>query len=84
MLTDYHAKLFANELLRRLLDCCGSFTVNARDALDSLMIKKTPKAVLKRCEWGRDDYSLRVENLPKAPPKPGQMELFPEFEGVGQ
>ena len=23
-----------------------------------------------RCEWGHDDYSLNIENLPKAPPKP--------------
>ena len=29
----------------------------------------------RRCEWGHDDYSLDVENLPKAPPKPGQQEL---------
>jgi adenine-specific DNA-methyltransferase len=31
--------------------------------------------VLNRCEWDHDDYSLQVENLPQAPPKPGQMEL---------
>lgn len=24
-------------------------------------------AVMARCEWGKDDYSLRVENLPQAP-----------------
>jgi adenine-specific DNA-methyltransferase len=28
-----------------------------------------------RCEWGKDDYSLRVENLPKAPIPPGQQEM---------
>jgi len=38
-------------------------------------IKKILKAILARCEWGHDDYSLKVENLPKASPKPGQMEL---------
>ena len=37
-----------------------------------------PRAVLTRCEWGHDDYSLRVENLPKAPPPKGQMDLFGE------
>jgi adenine-specific DNA-methyltransferase len=42
----------------------------------NLTVKKIPKVVLGRCEWGKDDYSLKVENLPKAPPKPGQMELF--------
>jgi len=33
--------------------------------------------VLSRCEWGKDDYSLQVENLPKAPLPIGQMELIP-------
>jgi len=36
--------------------------------------------VLKRCEWGHDDYSLQVQNLPKAPLKPGQLPLFGEEE----
>ncbi len=40
------------------------------------------KAVLSQCEWGHDDYSLQVENLPKAPPKRGQASLFGE-EGGG-
>jgi len=35
-------------------------------------------SVLARCEWGHDDYSLQVENLPKAPPPKGQMDLFEE------
>ena len=39
-------------------------------------MKKLPKAVLSRCEWGKDDYSLKVKNLPKAPPPKGQMELL--------
>jgi adenine-specific DNA-methyltransferase len=38
-------------------------------------VKKIPHAVLKRCEWGHDDYSLNVENLPQKPPEPGQQEL---------
>ncbi len=33
----------------------------------NLTIKKIPKAVLKKCEWGHDDYSLEIKNLPKAP-----------------
>ena len=28
------------------------------------------KRILSRSEWGHDDYSLKVENLPKAPPPP--------------
>ena len=53
---------------------CTAFRGKA-ERYPNLTIKKIPKAVLNRCEWGHDDYSLRVENLPKAPPKPGQMEL---------
>ena len=45
---------------------------------DAVTVKKIPKTVLSRCEWGHDDYSLRVENLPKAPPKPGQLIMFGE------
>lgn len=52
---------------RTLLVCCGSFRANA-GAFPNLTIKKIPKAVMHRCEWGRDDYSLsiaaRLENAP--------------------
>jgi adenine-specific DNA-methyltransferase len=45
----------------------------------NLTVKKIPNHVLKRCEWDHDDYSLRVENLPKAPPpsqtKSSQLEI---------
>jgi len=44
-------------------------------------VKKIPKQVLSRCEWGHDDYSLRVENLPQKPPEPGQQALFDDGEG---
>jgi adenine-specific DNA-methyltransferase len=60
---------------RTLLILCSAFRGKA-DRYPNLTVKKIPKAVLARCEWGHDDYSLRVENLPKAPPKPGQLGLF--------
>jgi len=50
------------------------------DRYPNLRVKKIPKAVLARCKWGHDDYSLRVENLPQAPPPKGQMELFSTAE----
>jgi len=59
---------------RSLLVMCTAFRAKA-DRYPNLTIKKIPQAVLTRCEWGHDDYSLRVENLPKAPPKPGQLQL---------
>jgi len=36
----------------------------------NLTLKKIPKVVLSRCEWGHDDYSLNVQNLPMAQPDP--------------
>jgi len=60
---------------RSLLVVCSSFR-GCKEGYPNLTVKKIPKAVLTRCEWGHDDYSLNVENLPKAPPKPGQQELF--------
>jgi len=52
---------------RTLLICCMAFRARA-DAFPSLTLKKIPNAVLSRCEWGRDDYSLNVSNLVSAPP----------------
>jgi adenine-specific DNA-methyltransferase len=60
---------------RTLLVLCTAFRAKT-DRYPNLTVKKIPKQVLSRCEWGHDDYSLQVENLPKAPPKPGQQGLF--------
>jgi adenine-specific DNA-methyltransferase len=49
---------------RTLLICCKAFRANA-DAFPNLTIKKLPQAVLRKCEWGHDDYSLNVANLPE-------------------
>jgi len=59
---------------RSLLVLCTAFR-GAADAYANLTIKKIPKTVLSRCEWGRDGYSLEVANLAAAPPKPGQQGL---------
>ena len=50
---------------RTLLVLCTAF--RGRADYPNLTVKKIPKQVLSRCEWGHDDYSLRVENLPQAP-----------------
>jgi adenine-specific DNA-methyltransferase len=62
---------------RTLLVLCTAFRARA-DRYPNLTVKKIPKQVLSRCEWGHDDYSLRVENLPKEPPPKGQLSLFDE------
>lgn len=61
---------------RSLLVVCSSFR-GRKEGYPNLTVKKIPKAVLGRCEWGKDDYSLKVENLPKAlPNKVGRGTLF--------
>jgi adenine-specific DNA-methyltransferase len=52
---------------RSLLICCAAFRGKA-DSFSNLTVKKIPSAVLAKCEWGHDDYSLNVANLPKASP----------------
>lgn len=53
---------------RSLLICCSAFRCNPSQ-FPNLTLKKIPKAVLKKCEWGHDDYSLEIKNLPDAPPE---------------
>jgi adenine-specific DNA-methyltransferase len=60
---------------RTLLVLCQAFR-GKPDRWQNLTVKKIPKAVLARCEWGHDDYSLQVQNLRQAPSKPGQQDLF--------
>ena len=52
-----------------LLICCGSFD-GKKDSYSNLTIKKIPKAILKKCEWSHDDYSLEIKNLPMSAPDP--------------
>ena len=53
--------------VQTLLVLCAAFR-GKTDRWPNLTVKKIPKQVLNRCEWGHDDYSLKVENLPEAPP----------------
>ena len=58
---------------RSLLVLCSAFrgvsAARAAERWPNLTIKKIPKVVLSRCEWGHDDYSLNVQNLPMAKPE---------------
>jgi adenine-specific DNA-methyltransferase len=55
---------------RSLLVCCAAYrgvtSAQAAERWPNLTIKKIPKMVKDRCEWGHDDYSLNVANLPMA------------------
>lgn len=56
---------------RSLLVCCAAYRGDA-DRFRNLTLKKIPKMVLTKCEWGHDDYSLNVQNLPMAVPRPAE------------
>lgn len=62
---------------RTLLVCCKAY--NAKDdAFDNLTLRKIPQVVLKKCEWGRDDYSLKIAKV--APPEEVAAPAQPEPE----
>ena len=79
-LTRDHLSALSEEVgpKQSLLVCCAAFRGKA-DAFQNLTLKKIPLAVLQKCEWGHDDYSLNVANLPKAPePQPETLLFTPE------
>ena len=56
---------------RSLLVICSAFRVKRLEDFPNLTVRKIPKAVLEKCEWGRDDYSLEIKNLPlRTDPEP--------------
>lgn len=65
---------------RSLLVCCSAFRVKDTSHFPNLTIKKIPKMVLHRCEWGRDDYSLEIKNLPSPITEP-EVPLEPSKNG---
>jgi len=53
---------------RSLLVCCGAYRTKKLDDFPQLTVKKIPKAVMQKCEWGKDDYSLEIKALPDPRP----------------
>ncbi|MDZ4749158.1 MAG: site-specific DNA-methyltransferase [Saprospiraceae bacterium] len=47
-----------------LLICCKSFQKGCKGKYANITIKKIPQMLLGRCEFGRDDYSLNIVNMP--------------------
>jgi adenine-specific DNA-methyltransferase len=63
---------------RSLLILCAAFRGNA-ELWPNLTLRKIPNHISARCEWGHDDYSLNVANLPQVEVTPvasGQPGLF--------
>ena len=84
VLTHDQLKALSEEVgtTRTLFICCKAFKANA-DVFENLTIRKIPQAVLTKCEWGKDDYSLNVSNLEPAPESKSSTKsrsLFDEIE----
>lgn len=66
---------------RTLMILCAAWRGDA-DQWDNLTLRKIPNHIRSKCEWGHDDYSLNVANLPMAEREavavPAQAGLFDE------
>ena len=47
-----------------LLICCKSFSKTCGNRYPNITVKKIPNLLLGRCEFGREDYSLNIVNMP--------------------
>jgi adenine-specific DNA-methyltransferase len=47
-----------------LLVCCKSFSKACSNRYGNITIKKIPQMLLGRCEFGKDDYSFNIVNIP--------------------
>lgn len=52
---------------RSLLVLCSAWVGNS-EVFTNLTLRKIPNHIRNKCEWGKDDYSLNVANLPMASP----------------
>ena len=59
-LESIHEEMQENE---SLLICCKTYQEECEDRYDNITIKKIPQAILNNCEYGKDDYSLNVNEI---------------------
>ncbi|WP_276979657.1 site-specific DNA-methyltransferase, partial [Flavobacterium filum] len=63
-----------------LLVCCKSFAKGCANRHTNITIKKIPQMLLGRCEFGKDDYSFNIVNLPHNDDKDIEIEDSEESE----
>lgn len=61
MLNRLHDEMQPDE---SLLICCRNFKQECESRFANITIKKIPQMLLGRCEFGKNDYSLNIVNLP--------------------
>lgn len=55
---------------RTLLICCRAFQGARVKQMPNLTVVKIPHAILSRCEWGKDDYSMGLSTMETAEAEP--------------
>ena len=69
-LTDQQLQTISEEVGegRTLLIIASAWRSKNIDRFTNLTLKKIPNSIIKACEWGHDDYSLNIQNLPMSEP----------------
>lgn len=49
----------------KILICCKAFQKECKSKYSNISLKKIPQMLLDRCEFGKDDYSFNIVNMPK-------------------
>ena len=63
-----------------LLICCKSYQKACENKYPNITVRKIPHMLLGRCEFGKDDYSLNIINMPHAEDEPDFVPVGPEEE----
>ena len=63
----------------KILICCKAFQKECKSKYPNISLKKIPQMLLDRCEFGKDDYSLNIVNMPKDDTELEEEETFDEI-----
>jgi len=63
-----------------LLVCCKAFQQACNHRHEQITVKKIPNMLLGRCEFGKEDYSLNIINMPRDPNEQSYVPPGPKLE----
>ena len=66
-----------------LLICCTAFQKECQNHAPNITVKKIPQMLLGRCEFGKDDYSLNIIDMPQLDLEE-YLDDFPEEEPTAE
>ncbi len=75
-LQHLHEQMDENE---SLLICCTQFSPECNNRYSNITLKKIPKMLLGRCEFGRDDYSFNIVSFPEVESEEEEMDDLPDM-----